>query len=316
MDLFDLFAQTPSNSSSSASSSNSTPESKDSPEETEITSSNETPQEASQNEGEASFTASEGSFEAENSPEMSFSRPLEEKLPQETVVMMVPGSLVFRKGSFHLSWLTSLARKVESLHAEGKNIALVVGESPHSRLVGKTARQLGLPINEIEAHIASSSFLNAALVLRLLAKAHPRVCEELQDAVAALQNGDITIVMGGKESVSAEARAATLAEKTNAKCILLTENEIPTNTLSHSRFAKMANDATQEGDASFIVDPFTSLILARGKIETILLWGKHISQLPSAIEGNDFDGTRITSQKDALPEMRVKKRFANDGFEE
>jgi uridylate kinase len=182
--------------------------------------------------------------------------------------------------------------------------------------VGKTARQLGLPVNEIEAHIASSSFLNAALVLRLLANAHPRVCEEMQDAISSLENGQITIVMGGKESISAEARAATLAEKTNAKCILLTENEIPTNTLSHSKFAKMANEAAQEGDASFIVDPFTSLILARGKIETLLVWGKHINQLPNAIEGNDFDGTRITSEKDALPEMRVKKRFSKNEFEE
>ncbi|QQR92571.1 MAG: hypothetical protein IPJ89_05500 [Candidatus Iainarchaeum archaeon] len=308
MDLFDLFAQTPSNSSTAASSQKDT----DSPEEAEITPPAEPLEESPKSDSEAPFNASEGSFPLENGPESGFSRPLEEKTPRETVVMMVPGSLVFRGGSFHLSWLTSLARKVESLHANGKDIALVVGESPHSRIVGKTARQLGLPINEIEAHIASSSFLNAALVLRLLANAHPRVCEEMQDAVAALRNGEITIVMGGKESISAEARAATLAEKTNAKCILLTENEIPTNTLSHSKFAKMANEAAQENDASFIVDPFTSLILARGKIETVLLWGKHISQLPHAIEGDDFDGTRITSQKDALPELRVKKRFSKD----
>lgn len=313
MDLFDLFAQTPSNSPSAASSSS---ESKESSEETEISRPEDPQEETPQTASEATFNASDSVFAQENDPERAFSSTLEEKTPRESVVMMVPGSLVFRKGSFHLSWLTSLARKVESLHSEGKNIALVVGESPHARLVGKTARQLGLPVNEIEAHIASSSFLNAALVLRLLANAHPRVCEEMQDAVSSLENGQITIVMGGKESISAEARAATLAEKTNAKCILLTENEIPTNTLSHSKFAKMANEAAQDHDSTFIVDPFTSLILARGKIETVLLWGKHISQLPNAIEGNDFDGTRITSEKDALPEMRVKKRFSKNGFEE
>ena len=315
MDIFDLFAQTPTDSPKS-SSSNSAPSTEEnalpSSDETEITPSDSSSLTPSKTPSEGSFSASDGLFARENGPEKAFSTPLVEEKPREAVVLLVPGSLVFRKGNFHLSWLTSLARRVESLHADGKDVALVVGESPHARLVGKTARQLGLPVNEIEAHIASSSFLNAALVLRLLAKAHPRVCEEMQDAVTALQNGDITIMMGGKESITAEARAATLAEKTHAKYLVLTENEIPTNTFSHARFAKMANEAAQEHDSTFIVDPFTSLVLARGKIETILLWGKHINQMRAALEGDDFDGTRITSQKDALPEMRVKRHFGKD----
>ncbi len=294
MDVFDLFTQTPSSPSSP-------------PEEAQITPSNQAGLEPSRDGSGGILNAQNTGLSAQNGPEMGFSSTPSIELPQETIIISIPGGLVFRNGRFHLSWLTSLSRRVESLHKSGKNVALVVGESPHSRLVGKTARQLGLPVNEIEAHIASSSFLNAALVLRLLSNAHPQVCEELQDAVTALQTGNIAIVMGGKESTTAEARAAMLAEKTNGKCVILTENEIPINTFSHSRFVKMANDAAQENETAFIVDPLTSLILARGKIETILLWGKHLKQLSSALNGNEFDGTRIVSS--AVTASMEKKRI-------
>ena len=294
MDVFDLFNQTPSNSS---------------PSKSQETASEPTPEEPLQNDDTASLNTQNGLLSAQNGLEVGFSDTPSMDAPKETVILSIPGALVFRKGSFHLAWLTNLSRRVDALHKSGKNVALVVGESPHSRLVGKTARQLGLPVNEIEAHIASSSFLNAALVLRLLSNAHPQVCEELQDAVNALQNGSIAIVMGGKESTTAEARAAMLAEKTNGKCVILTETAIPTNTFSHARFAKMANEAAQEGEAAFVVDPLTSLVLARGKVETILLWGKHLKQLNAALEGNDFDGTRIAASvaNDSVDKKKIWK---------
>ena len=57
----------------------------------------------------------------------------------------------------------------------------------------------------------------------------------------------------------------------------------------------MAGDAAFNSSESFVVDPLTATILNRNKTESIILFGKNLSQLKKAVGGENFIGTRVTT---------------------
>ena len=93
-----------------------------------------------------------------------------------------------------------------------------------------------------------------------------------------------------------EARAAMLAENAGAKLVLFSDMDIPSNTLHHGRFSKMASEAAFKSNQQFIVDPLTALVLARSKVDALLLSDKHVSKLDSILKGESNEGTWVTSQ--------------------
>jgi uridylate kinase len=213
---------------------------------------------------------------------------------ENALIICIPGSLIFRKHALQLSWLTTLARSVESLREKGMNIALVVGESSDTRSAAHAARQFGVSHPEIENALRSSSSLHAALVLRMLAQAHPNVCQSIDETISLLQQGKVPVMLGSQGSLSTEARAAMLAETLSAKLVLFTDIDIPTNTITHSRFSRMAGEAAFRTNQQFIVDPLTAMVLARSKIETHLISDRSVSKLENIVNGVEKVGTRIT----------------------
>lgn len=282
MDMFDLFRE-PDDKTARPSSS---PDSDSPP----IQSSNEDSLENS-----APYSGDETEISRPASPFSSTLPPASKVAMDKSLVLSIPGSLVFRKHAFQLSWLTSLAKSVEELREAGYNVALVVGESPDVRAAAHAGRQLGIPHAEIESATRASSQLHAALVLRTLAQAHPQVCDSLPDTVSLLQQGLVPVMLGSKDTLSTEARAAMLAEAVGARFVLFTELDVPANTITHSRFSRMAGEAAFRSNQEFIVDPLTALILARAKIDTFLVSEKSVGKLSELMDGNSKLGTRITS---------------------
>ncbi len=235
---------------------------------------------------------------------------------ENSLVIGVPGFLVFRKHSFQLSWLTQLAKSVENLRGKGWKIAVVVGESLDVKAAAHAARQLGISPTEIEQASKTSSQLHASLVLATLAEAHPTVCETVQETISLLQEGKVPVMLGSKDHLSTEARAAMLAETISAKFVLFTDMDVPTNTITHGRFSRMAGEAAFKNKQEFIVDPLTALVLSRSRVETFLLSEKQVSKVESILYYEVSVGTRITSSvgqptvKDDAPDETIIPRPA------
>lgn len=225
--------------------------------------------------------------------------PTSKSTVSDAVVLCVPGALVFRKHSFQLSWLSQFARSVEELRAANVNVAVVVGESNDAKSAAQAARHLGVAPVEIEQTLRTSAQLHASMVLRLLANAHPTTCQSVSDAVNLLQQNTIPVLLGASDSVSTEGKAAMLAERVNGRYVLFSDLDIPKNTLTHSRFSRMAGEAAFKNNQNFIVDPLTAMILHRSKIESFLLSDKHVSKLTDVLTKGEAIGTWIVSGNSA-----------------
>jgi uridylate kinase len=219
------------------------------------------------------------------------------------LVIAIPGSTILRGNSFQLAWLSRLAPVIDALRASGTKVAVVVGESPDVRVASRAAHQLSLHPTEISQAMRASSGLNASLVLRTLSQAHPQVCEEIRETVSLLQSDVLPVMLGSKDTLSMEARAAMLAESVNAKFVLFSDMDIPSNTLHHGRFSKMASEAAFKSNQQFIVDPLTALVLARSKVDALLLSDKHVSKLESILKGESSEGTWVTSQTNSVEKV-------------
>jgi uridylate kinase len=281
MDMFDLFRETDADSK---------PEKTLSPDSPPIPESHSSP-----NDSDASTGLFAPSPDAEEAPFPSTLAPSSRNAVSNSLVIAIPGSVILRSNAFQLAWLSRLAQSIESLRSSGTKVTVVVGESPDIRTASRAAHQLSLHPSEIGQAMRASSGLNASLVLRTLSQAHPQVCEDIQETVSLLQTDTLPVMLGSKDSLSMEARAAMLAENMGAKMVLFSEMDIPSNTLHHGRFSKMASDSAFKTNQQFIVDPLTALVLARSKVETFLLSEKHVSKLSSVLNGQAKEGTWITS---------------------
>ncbi|MFH0970052.1 MAG: hypothetical protein V1776_01175 [Candidatus Diapherotrites archaeon] len=251
--------------------------------------------------------------DADHSPLLdSFSPPTSTLAPSaktplaNAVVLCIPGMLIFKKHAFQLSWLTQLSHSVEQLREKGHSVALVIGESHDIRSAAHAARQLGVSSMDIEDATRASSHLYASLVLRLLAQAHPSVCHSLDETVSLLHQGKVPVMLGSKDTVSTEARAAMLAENLSAKYVLFTDLDIPTNTITHSRFSRMAGDAAFKNNQSFIVDPLTAMILHRSRVESFLLPERTVGKLVDVLVNPSEIGTFISTPEKKFPSLEEK----------
>lgn len=248
---------------------------------------------------DAGLYAKSSSDDADLSSFPSTLPPASRETISNSLIIAIPGSTILRGNSFQLAWLSRLAPVIDSLRSSGTKIAVVVGESPDVRVASRAAHQLSLHPNEISQAMRASSGLNASLVLRTLSQAHPTVCEEITETVSMLQSDSTPVMLGSKDSLSMEARAAMLAESAGAKLVLFSDMDIPSNTLHHGRFSKMASEAAFKSNQQFIVDPLTALVLARSKVDALLLSDKHVSKLDSILKGESEEGTWITSSSSA-----------------
>ncbi|MDZ4256156.1 MAG: hypothetical protein U1C71_00995 [archaeon] len=230
-------------------------------------------------------------------PQPSSLPPPDAPAMANALVVCVPGSLIFRRNKFQLAWLHSLSATLERLRLQGMRVALVVGESSQTRLAARTAHQLGVPSSEIEHLNRASSGIHSSLVLRTLSKAHPHVCEDLEETLRVLENDALPVMVGSSGPYSTEARAAMLAERMGGKLILLSDFRIPEEIFSHAQFSRMATQGMADTEAPFILDPLAALVMARSRIDTFLIWGKHVDHIPEALADGVFEGTLITSTK-------------------
>lgn len=244
---------------------------------------------------DAGLYAKSSSDDAELASFPSTLAPSSRETISNSLVIAIPGSTILRGNSFQLAWLSRLAPVIDALRTNGTKVAVVVGESPDVRTASRAAHQLSLHPTEISQAMRASSGLNASLVLRTLSQAHPQVCEEIRETVSVLQSDALPVMLGSKDTLSMEARAAMLAETTSAKMVLFSDMDIPSNTLHHNRFSKMASEAAFKSNQQFIVDPLTALVLARSKVDALLLSDKHVSKLESILKGESNEGTWVTS---------------------
>lgn len=283
MDMFDLFRESDEKKSVES------PAEKDSP---PILPSNT--DESSEDAGLYTQSSSNG----ESEPSSSFPStlaPSSRSTISNALVIAIQGSTILRGNSFQLAWLSRLATTIESLRASGTKVAVVVGESPDVRVASRAAHQLSLHPQEIGMAMRASSGLNASLVLRTLSQAHTQVCEEISETISVLQSDALPVMLGSKDALSTEARAAMLAESAGAKLVLFSDMDIPSNTLHHGRFSKMASESAFKSNQQFIVDPLTALVMARSKVETLLLSDKHVSKLQSILNKQSNEGTWVVS---------------------
>lgn len=286
MDMFDLFRETDEKKSVESPAQTDSPPIQSSTRESVLE--NDSPEDA------GLFTKS-SSDDAELNSFPSTLAPSSRETISNSLVIAIPGSTILRGNSFQLAWLSRLAPVIDSLRSNGTKVAVVVGESPDVRVASRAAHQLSLHPAEISQAMRASSGLNASLVLRTLSQAHPSVCEEINETVSMLQSDSTPVMLGSKDSLSMEARAAMLAENAGAKLVLFSDMDIPSNTLHHGRFSKMASEAAFKSNQQFIVDPLTALVLVRSKVDALLLSDKHVSKLPDVLSGNANEGTWVTS---------------------
>lgn len=207
--------------------------------------------------------------------------------------------------------LRKFAEVIADFHAEGNQIAVVVGGGPVAREYIQTARDLeaneiqldriGIRVTRLNAHLMITA-LDAVDTTPVLTPP-----EDYATATAAVRHGDIPVMGGTEPAHTTDAVSAALAEDIGADCLVYATNTPgvfdadPTETDGANRFEEVTAGTLVKTIAGLGLDAGTSapvdllaaLIIQRAGLEAIVLDGSDPADLPTALTGVAPDGTRV-----------------------
>jgi len=109
-------------------------------------------------------------------------------------------------------FLRDFSQKISQLHSQGLKFALVVGKGSIARDFVETAKQFNPSKAALDEIALQFSKANALMLAQALDAAHPKIITEFSEAVSALDNGRIPIMVQSIAGLSTEATAALAAE--------------------------------------------------------------------------------------------------------
>ncbi|MEM4272680.1 MAG: UMP kinase [Candidatus Bilamarchaeaceae archaeon] len=221
------------------------------------------------------------------------------------VVISLGGSMVNGSGTPDVGFL----KKFKSLLKGKEQIAIVVGGGKVSRSYVAAASNFSRNSYWNDALAVAGTRLNAALVARVFEGEAPQAPFHTFEAAAAALSTYRIVVMGGTiPGITTDTDSVLLAEAIGAKRLINISNvdgvydSDPAKnpqarmfkTMTHAQLLELANSSDSRAPGTnFIFDSVACRLIARSGIELHFVGGKHIDDLPKAIEGKAHRGTII-----------------------
>jgi uridylate kinase len=222
------------------------------------------------------------------------------------VVVSIGGSVLApRLGDERVS---THADVVESLAAEGRTVAAVVGGGGVAREYIGAARELGANEIELDGLGIAATRLNARLLIAALgerAVASPPT--DYETAGAAMRRGEVCVMGGVAPAQTTDAVAAALAEYTGAD-LLVYATSVPGvfdadpderadarkfDRLSPGELVDAIADIEMNAGSSAPVDLLAAKVIERAGIRTVVLDGTDPDRIAAAVRRGEHEGTDV-----------------------
>lgn len=219
------------------------------------------------------------------------------------IAISVGGSVI---GELNLEYVKKLSTMLIKFSDKYK-FYLVTGGGEIARRYIDACRAFGTDESYLDNVGIDATRLNAKVLIAALNDAYPEVAKDFDEALIA---GKIFkfIVMGGTHpGHTTDAVTAMLAERINAdKMIIMTnvkgvytadpkkhKNAKFLKELSYDDLIDITMKTGMEAGSKGVIDPLAAKIIARARIETVVVNGRDIKNLANLLMGKKFIGSMI-----------------------
>lgn len=225
----------------------------------------------------------------------------------EDLVISIGGSILLPEDE-DIERLSSLAKILEKNRGK-RNIYLVVGGGRIAREYINWGRELGADEATLDELGIETSRLNARLlILALEGDVYPVPAKNFNEAISAGNNHSIVTMGGTHPGHTTDAVAAMLAEKLGADRLINATSVDGVYTadpkkdgeaerlkqLTYEELIEIVSEGESGAGPNVVFDPLAARIIKRANIMTYIVDGRDLSTLKSAIQDEEFDGSKIT----------------------
>ncbi len=222
-------------------------------------------------------------------------------------VVSIGGSVLLGDG-VSSEKVSAVADSISRLHNEGYKFVLVVGGGPICREYLTAAKELGTNNFFMDELAIKITRVNATLLIAGLEKAYSEVLTHIGSAKELIDTGQIPIYGGLLPGATTDFVAALLAESLNAKFINLSNvdgiySSDPSKNkrakmyseLDYDKLMKLVASAESKPGQNLVIDLPACNILRRSRIKSLFMNGNDLENFESAVRGNSFTGTVVSS---------------------
>jgi uridylate kinase len=221
------------------------------------------------------------------------------------IVLRIGGSVV--ASPINPDLIADYAKLLNSLVAQGHEVAVVVGGGNLARQFISVAKELGLSEEAQDEIAISVSRLYAFVLLRKLGQtASTTVPVTIEEAKRYLQDGKIVVMGGLKPGMTTDAVAALIVDSTNADLMVKATdqdgvydkdprkypNAIKLDRMTFQDLFNVLSEHKHKAGIHQIIDPEAAKILAQGNTKLVVVNGFKPENILKAVKGK-CNGTLI-----------------------
>lgn len=221
------------------------------------------------------------------------------------IVLRIGGSVV--ASPINPDLIADYAKLLNSLVAQGHEVAVVVGGGNLARQFIIVAKELGLSEEAQDEIAISVSRLFAFILLRKLGRrASTTVPVTIEEAKRDLQDGKIVVMGGLKPGMTTDAVAALIVDSTNADLMVKATDQdgvydkdprkypdaAKLDRMSFQDLFKVLSERKHKAGIHQIIDPEAAKILAQGDTKVVVVNGFKPENILMAVKGK-CNGTLI-----------------------
>ncbi|MDG6225834.1 MAG: UMP kinase [Candidatus Thermoplasmatota archaeon] len=229
-----------------------------------------------------------------------------EKQVKKKAVISLGGSILVR-GENDAEYIRSISSLIKGM-TDGWKFGIIVGGGRTARSYIGIGRECGADEASLDELGIAATRLNARLLMCALGvDCYPSAFETIEEGIAAL--GSFRIVVGGGTHAghSTDAVSALFAERWGADVFLNLTSvngaytsdpaKVPDakriDRISRSDLVDLVSSTRTRAGSHSVMDPLAARIIERSEMNTMILNGRDLKSVGSALEGGDFDGTIV-----------------------
>lgn len=222
------------------------------------------------------------------------------------MVLSLGGSVLLRDDD-NSEFIRNIADILIS-NSENSRMIIVCGGGKTARRYIETARSTGSDEASLDWIGIYATRLNAFLMLSALGdEPYPKPFTSMEEAIAFSASHRIVVGGGTHPGHTTDAVAALIAERWGADIFLnltatdgvytsdpnLDPDAKRIERMTPAELVRLTSKISRSAGSHSPMDPLASVIVRRASIETLVMDGRDLQSVSSAMSGEDFTGTRI-----------------------
>ena len=223
------------------------------------------------------------------------------------MVLSLGGSVMIRDGG-DPDYIRRIAEALKDRSRRSRLIVVCGGGSTARKYID-LARSTGADEAVLDCIGIYATRLNAYLMISALGgSSYPKPFETMEEALAYSASHSIVVGGGTHPGHTTDAVAALIAERWGADLFLnLTATDgvytsdperdpsaVRIDRMTPAELMDITSKTSRSAGSHSPMDPLASLVIDRASIETVVLDGRDLDSVISAMNGSDFRGTRIS----------------------